>query len=214
MAIENFSPFINCIFEQLKRNLPGEDVQYKMAPYRQRLDKSAIAAMNPRHSGVLMLLYEKNNNWFTVFTQRKKYAGVHSGQMSFPGGKLEAGDENLIATSLRETEEEVGIPQKKVEILGLLSELYIPPSNFLVQPVVGYLKESIPFKAQENEVEKIVEIPLSFFKNDNNIKQIKMQLGNSMYTTVPAFVYQEHIIWGATAIVLSEFREVCKLAGV
>lgn len=214
MAIENFSPFIRCIYEQLKLNLPGEDVQYKMAPYRQRLDKSTIAAMNPKHSGVLMLLYEKNNNWFTVFTQRKKYAGVHSGQMSFPGGKLEAGDENLIATSLRETEEEVGIPQKKVEILGLLSELYIPPSNFLVQPVVGYLKESIPFKAQENEVEKIVEIPLSFFKNDNNIKQIKMQLGNSMYTTVPAFVYQEHIIWGATAIVLSEFREVCKLAGV
>lgn len=214
MAIENFSPFIRCIYEQLKLNLPGEDVQYKMAPYRQRLDKSTIAAMNPKHSGVLMLLYEKENSWFTVFTQRKKYAGVHSGQMSLPGGKLEKSDDNLIATSLREAEEEVGVPRQRIEVLGLLSELYIPPSNFLVQPVVGYLKEPSLFKAQEKEVEKIVEIPISFFKNDSNIKLIKMQLNNSIYTKVPAYVYQEHIIWGATAIVLSEFSEVCKLAGV
>jgi 8-oxo-dGTP pyrophosphatase MutT (NUDIX family) len=211
MELENFSPFIKLLRQRLQSNLPGEDAQYKMAPnYRPRLDRQTIETLQPRHGGVLMLLYEKNNEWFTVFTQRRNYHGVHSGQMSFPGGKFEEKDENIVKTALREAEEEVGIMQSEIEVLGLLTDLYIPPSNFLVQPVVGYLPFATTFVPQEREVEEIVEIPIAFFANDNNIQQTKVSVGKELFANVPAFVFGKHIIWGATAIMLSEFREIYK----
>ena len=203
--------FDKTIIEKLKtelgKPLPGEEAQYRMAPpYRPNLSKEEILKLNPRISGVMLLLYEKNNLLHLVFTQRKKYEGVHSGQMSFPGGKKDETDLDIIQTALRETEEEVGIEKNKIEIIGQLSELYIPPSNFLVHPVVGFSNSIENFIPQKNEVEKIVEIPVDFFLDQQNINlktEIKIFNGNVVY--VPAYIFNEHIIWGATAIILSEF---------
>ena len=203
--------FDKTIIEKLKtelgKPLPGEEAQYRMAPpYRPNLSKEEILKLDPRISGVMLLLYEKDNLLHLVFTQRKKYEGVHSGQMSFPGGKKDEEDSDLIQTALRETEEEIGIEKNKIEIIGQLSELYIPPSNFLVQPVVGFSNSIENFIPQKNEVEKIVEIPVDFFLDQQNINlktEIKIFNGNVVY--VPAYIFNEHIIWGATAIILSEF---------
>lgn len=199
--------FIPKLKAELQQPLPGEEVQYRMAPdYRLRMTKEEIRARNPRVSGVMLLLFEKENELHIVFTQRKQYEGVHSGQMSFPGGKKDEGDKDLIETALRETFEEVGVEPEKIEILGQLSELYIPPSNFLVYPTVGFATGIKQFIPQQKEVEKVVELPVSFFLNEKNINlKTEIKLFNDAVVHVPAYIHNDHIIWGATAIILSEF---------
>ena len=201
---------IDKLTEELKKPLPGEDAQYMMAPsYRPKLTPEQIAANSPKIGGVLLLLYEKYGLLNIVFTQRKEYQGVHSAQMSFPGGKKDAADENIIETALRETKEEIGVEPERIKILGQLTELYIPPSNFLIYPVVGFSKDIGLFEAQKREVEKIVEIPLDFFLDKKNInKQTEIKLFNNNVVRVPAYIYNEHIIWGATAIILAEFTYI------
>ncbi len=209
------SDFIEKIKQRLRQPLPGENAQYKMAPsYRPRMTSDEILQQHPRIGGVLILLYQKENEWQTVFTQRRKYAGVHSGQMSFPGGKFDDADEDIIQTALREAEEEIGVPKAAVEVIGRLTELYIPPSNFLVHPVVAHLHGAKNFIPQEREVQEIVEIPLSFFLPAKNIRQTEIHLQQGVTAKVPAFIFGEHIIWGATAIVLSELREILQEAGL
>lgn len=195
------------IKHELQQPLPGEDAQYRMAPsYRPRLTHEQIMAHKPRISAVMVLLYEKDGELHLVFTLRHQYDGVHSGQMSFPGGKRDEGDKDLTETALRETWEEVGVTADKIEVLGRLSELYIPPSNFLVYPAVGYAKEVQVFAPQEEEVDEIVQIPLSFFLDNENINlQTEIKVYNGQVVRVPAYVLGKYIIWGATAIMLSEF---------
>lgn len=177
-----------------------------MAPsYRPRLSKEQIAAYNPRISAVLIVLYEQDGQLTTALTQRHAYQGVHGGQMSFPGGKREEGDPDLIHTALREAEEEIGVKRDELELLGQLSELYIPPSNFLVQPVIAFMPGQRQFTPQANEVEKIVEIPLNYFMDDANVNlQTEIKLFNGTIVRVPAVTYKGHVIWGATAIIISE----------
>ncbi|MDW8273832.1 MAG: CoA pyrophosphatase [Chitinophagales bacterium] len=205
--------FILCLKDCFSRPLPGESAQYRLAPeFRPRLTAESITALNPRRGAVLVLLYQKQKEWYMLLTLRRKYPGVHSGQMSFPGGKFEATDPSLIHTALREAQEEVGLPQQHIETIGQLTQLYIPPSNFLVQPVVGFTYPSPTFAPNSREVEQIVEIPVSFFLNDSNITHTRVEVGKNLYATVPAFIYKHYTIWGATAIILSEFREVWKEA--
>jgi 8-oxo-dGTP pyrophosphatase MutT (NUDIX family) len=198
---------INRLTEALKKPLPGQEVQYRMAPaYRPHLSQQQILSNNPKLGGVLLLLYEKNNVLHIVFTQRREYNGVHSAQMSFPGGKKDEGDKDLVQTALRETKEEIGVSPEHITVLGQLTQLYIPPSNFLVYPSVGYAVNISKFVPQQEEVAQIVEIPLSFFLDKANINlQTEIKLFGNNIVRVPAYIYEKHIIWGATAIMLSEF---------
>lgn len=199
--------FIEKLKQELQKPLPGEEAQYRMAPsYRPRLTKEEILANHPRLSGVMLLLFEKNNELYIAFTQRKQYEGVHSGQMSFPGGKKDISDTGLLETALRETFEEIGIERNKIDVIGSLSELYIPPSNFLVHPSVGFVSDFEKFIPQQNEVEKVVEIPVSFFFDNRNVNlRTEIKLFDGSVVKVPAYIFNEHIIWGATAIMLAEF---------
>ncbi|HLP50998.1 MAG TPA: CoA pyrophosphatase [Chitinophagales bacterium] len=199
--------FIDELRAELSRPLPGETAQYRMAPsYRPRLTPQQIAALNPRISGVMLLLYERAGLLNIAFTQRKTYEGVHSGQMSFPGGKKDEEDNDLVQTALRETEEEIGLDRNRIEIIGRLSELYIPPSNFLVYPSVGFVEQVTEFVPQPTEVEKVVEVPVDFFLNQQNINmQTEIKVMGGTIVRVPAYHFNGHVIWGATAIMLSEF---------
>ena len=201
-----YSDFYNQLKEEFKRELPGESAQAKMAPNVRRHFKSTTKR---RNAGVLILLYPKNNQLYTVFIKRSEYEGVHSGQISFPGGKYEPGDQNLEHTALRESNEEIGINPEEVNILGKLTPLHIPVSNFYVIPFVGFY-ESVPiFKREPNEVEKIIEIPLTELLTPENCTFQEFNYSDLAFTA-PIYKPKELVIWGATAMIMSEFLEVIK----
>ena len=190
----------------LKRPLPGKIGQYIMAPeYRPDYELGEVMKFNPRIGGVLLLLDPTDGPTQIIFTLRKQYLGTHSGQMSFPGGKQEAADADIRYTALRETHEEIGIAPDQIRVIGRLTELYIPPSNFLVYPTVGVLGQTAVFKKQENEVEEIVKIPLSFFLDPVNRRKTKITVSEGHKVEVPAYLFGGYTIWGATAIMMSEF---------
>jgi 8-oxo-dGTP pyrophosphatase MutT (NUDIX family) len=182
-----------------------------MAPgYRPDYETEEVMKFNPRIGGVLLLLAPGDDEIKIILTLRKQYLGTHSGQMSFPGGKREETDIDLTHTSLRETHEEIGIAPQQIKVIGQLTELYIPPSNFLVYPTVGVLQEGASFAKQIDEVEEIVPIPLSFFLDEKSRGTTKIKVMGNTQVDVPAYNYDKYTIWGATAIMLSEFVYLLK----
>ncbi len=195
--------------------LPGEASHYKMAPevrIRELLD-GKIKKKNPRKAAVLALFYPGvANRTQLLCILRKTYNGVHSNQVGFPGGKVEMEDENLMVTALRETYEEVGVEPKDVEIVREISEIYIPPSNFEVQPYIGLYKKPQPFVLQEDEVERSIEISLMDFLNEHNVVTRKLSTSYATEIDVPAFKLNGYIVWGATAMMLSEIKTLLNQA--
>lgn len=167
---------------------------------------------NPRKSAVMMLFYPKNNITHLVLIKRNTYPGIHSAQISFPGGKAELEDTGLAETALRETFEEVGVEAAAIEVIMQFSELYIPPSNFLVTPFLGISHTELQFTPDPNEVDTIIELPLDVFLDDSIVKPVQLQTSYAQNITVPAFMVEGHIVWGATAMMLSELKETIKIA--
>ncbi len=147
-----------------------------------------------------------------VLILRKTYKGVHSNQVGFPGGRVEVNDRDLEHTALRETEEEVGIPQQEVEVVRGLSRLYIPPSNFWVHPFMGIMKKTPILVPQEDEVEAVLEINLKDFMSDSCLTKEILSTSYAKEIEVPAFILSGHVVWGATAMMLSEMKDILKQA--
>lgn len=141
---------------------------------------------------------------------RKVYEGVHSNQIGFPGGKVELEDRDLLQTALRETQEEVGVPPHAVEVIRELSEVYIPPSNFLVKPYMGIYRDPKPFVKEEKEVERIVEVFLKDFLDDANHIEEMLSTSYAKNMNVPAYRLNGYTVWGATAMMLSEIKELLR----
>ena len=201
---------INHLESSLKNELPGFEGQKDMAPLsRQHPSEYAIDGTT-RVSGVLLLLYPLNNTMNIVFILRPRYNGVHSGQIAFPGGKREEFDNDITATALREAEEEVGVDRNTVTPIGRLTELYIPPSNALVTPTVGFTDHRPDFIPQPEEVADILESPIEHFLNEDNIGSIDMEIRGGVLKDVPYYNLNGHKIWGATAMMLSEFTKILK----
>lgn len=170
-----------------------------------------IKRENPRKAGVMALFYPNDERRTSLLLiLRKTYKGVHSNQIGFPGGKVEKEDLDLAATALRETYEEVGVPPEKVHVIKSLTEIYIPPSNFEVQPFIGLYQKSIPFILQESEVEALVEVSLTDFMDDSKIFMQKLNTSYAENIDVPAFKLNGYTVWGATAMMLSEIKELIK----
>jgi 8-oxo-dGTP pyrophosphatase MutT (NUDIX family) len=188
-----------------KGTLPGMDSHLIMAP-RHRIDDMRKAELQPDaiKSSILILFYTRNNADHLVFIKRPVYNGVHSGQIAFPGGRWEVTDKSLYHTALREAREEIGINTQDVHFCGKLTDLFIPPSNFIVSPFVGIYKTSGVFYPDEIEVAEIIEIPFSFFLNPASVKNTIIKLANGIEILTPCFDYQGNIIWGATAMIMSE----------
>lgn len=175
------------------------------------LQEGLLKKKNPKQAAVLALFYPNQQHTTNLLLiLRKTYKGVHSNQIGFPGGKTEKEDHDLQVTALRETYEEVGVPPQHVEIVKSLSQIYIPPSNFEVQPFFGYYHEPRPFVLQESEVEALVEVSLADFLDDKKIFTKKLSTSYAKNIDVPAFKLNGYIVWGATAMMLSEIKELLK----
>ncbi|RNC88561.1 MAG: CoA pyrophosphatase [Allomuricauda sp.] len=209
----NFTQFSKQVVKIKNLHLPGEEAHFKMVPsIRERLIKEKkYHEKKPKRAGVMALFYpDADAVTSLLLILRKTYPGVHSNQIGFPGGKHEKEDDSLLQTALRETNEEVGVQQGDIEVLKELTDVYIPPSNFLVTPFLGLYKDPKPFVIQESEVEALVEVKLNDFLEDANLIEQELSTSYAQNIKVPAFKLNNQIVWGATAMMLSEVRLLLK----
>ena len=209
----NFDEFLISISKVKNIPLPAEASQFKMVPlFRQeQLEQQKENIKKAKKAGVMALFYpDKQAKTHLVLILRKTYKGVHSAQVGFPGGKLEPKDASLEAAAVRETFEEIGVPENNIEVIRALTQVYIPPSNFYVYPFLGIIKETPKFLKQDKEVEAVIEVPLQHFLNDNNVVIETLKTSYSAQVEVPAFKLNNHIVWGATAMMLSEIKDLLK----
>ena len=209
----NLDQFKKLLDNELNKGLPGFDAQKIMSP---SIREHALKKSDPavaRDSSVLLLFYPKNGQLYIPFMKRTSGNTSHSGQISLPGGKYEESDSNRTVTAIRETNEELGVDCKKIKILGFLTELYIPVSDFMVLPVLGYCEKRPDFKLNPFEVEEVIEMPVQQLLTADNISEFSFTK-NNFTIHAPYFNAKGHKVWGATAMILSELRELFLRAGL
>lgn len=209
ISIADFIFFTEKLRKALSAPLPGEVVQMKMAPLsRKKMMAQGANNRNARQSAVLIVLFPEENQVKTVLIKRNSYDGVHSGQIAFPGGGVEPGDADLQHTALREANEEVGITPDQVKILGNLSNIYIPPSNFEVLPVVAYMTQPPQLHPDPAEVDTVFSCSVQTLMQPQILQQRSIVFKDGSSMDVPAFVVGEYVIWGATSMIISELNHV------
>lgn len=209
----NFNLFFNVITNVLNVELPSISSHIKMAPLERvkMMEENSYDLSSVRKAAVMMLFYPKNAVTHLVLIVRNSYPGVHSSQIAFPGGKVEDIDFDLKQTALRETYEEIGIHPNDIDVIRDFSSIYIPPSNFLVYPFLGVSQTELTFNLQEEEVAGIIELPLSALLDDAIMSIKNLETSYSKLIEVPVFQIEEHTVWGATAMMLSELKDVLKM---
>lgn len=211
----DFQFFLESVSKIKNIPLPAEASQFKMSPpFRKELIETYRERMvHAKKAGVLALFYpDLKEKTRLVLILRKTYKGVHSAQIGFPGGKLEPQDQNLQMTAIRETYEEVGVKQDMVTVIKEMTQVYIPPSNFYVQPFIGISTLTPTFKKQDEEVEDIVEVLLEHLLDETTVVTRSVATSYNREVEVPAFNLNGHVVWGATAMMLSEIKDLLKHA--
>lgn len=195
--------------------LPGKKGQAPLRPYvKIYKDLDAPVLPNKKEGAVMSLIYPVNNIPHILFIERPVYEGVHSGQIAFPGGKIEQTDASFLDAALRETYEEIGIAPQSVEVLGSLSEVYVLASNFMVYPFVGILNEIPEIIPDRKEVAGTLEVPLFTFFEPNIIKEKPMKNGIGLNLMAPYYDLQGKILWGATAMMVSELCTIIQTRNI
>ncbi len=210
------STLVGLLEKELKNPLPGIQAHNIMLPvvrqdgYLKNVDEN----QKPKSGGVLILLYKGQDGQIKFpLMLRTEYDGVHSGQVSFPGGKMEDTDKDIFYTALRESEEELGIVPEQVQILGSLSEVFVIVSNFIIHPVLAY-SESIPdYKPDPKEVQVVIETGLEDIISEHKRKYGELMVRGKYRIETPYFDIQDRVVWGATAMILSELSELVKRTG-
>ncbi len=188
-------------------NLPGQEAQYLMAPpVRKLYADTASYKATAKQSAVCVALHLNINNEWCVYLMQRTNQGVHGHQISFPGGKVDAEDVTYLHTALREFNEEVGSITEHV-VIGMLTPLYIPPSNFYVEPYLVVVQAPIVLNISSDEVEKLYSVPLHSLFNNANVSTTQSTLPNGEVLQTPCFKITELVIWGATAMILSELKQ-------
>ncbi|MGY0392812.1 NUDIX hydrolase [Bizionia sp. KMM 8389] len=208
-----FKEFLKSVSKIENIPLPAESSQFKMSPpFREQLEMVQSSRLkDAKKAGVVALFYpDLVSETKLVLILRKTYKGVHSAQVGFPGGKLELSDESIKHAAIRETWEEIGVPEKELEILRAMTKIYIPPSNFYVYPFFGIAKSTPKFIKQDEEVEAIIEVALKDFLNEGSVVTKTVSTSYSKAVEVPAFHLNNHVVWGATAMMLSEIKDLLK----
>lgn len=196
--------------ERLLQPLPGGDAHelfraHPVGDVKPLFDHK----LPPKPGGVIILLYEEKGKIKFPLTKRPEYTGAHSGQVSLPGGKAEPG-EDAIATALRECEEEIGIDRNYVSVIGRLSDFFVMPSNFMVTPVIASIDTSIAFRPDTREVVKIISADLEDILKDDAMKQKEILAAGRFRMNAPHFVIEDEVVWGATAMMVNEFRMILR----
>ncbi|MGP8217745.1 MAG: NUDIX hydrolase [Bacteroidia bacterium] len=206
-----FIEFIDILKDEIGHGLPGWDAQSRMISGRPKMDIDLISKRNPRQSSVLVWLFPLNEEIYTRLILRTEYKGVHSAQVAFPGGTKEDSDTSLWQTALREAYEEVGILSEKVKYIGKLSPVYIPPSNFWVQPYIGMSENSMPALIQQNEVQKAIDFNVRLLLDPaKKGKKPILRSGSNTEMETPYYNIEGYTVWGATAMMLSELEELLR----
>ena len=201
------SHLISLIISRMNRPLPGYHSHNQVMNHRKPIADINFEKLNPKKSAVLLHLYPFQEQLHISYIERPTYNGVHSNQISFPGGKFEEQDESLMHTAIREANEEVNVDPKEVEVIGSLSEIYIPPSNFLVKPYISFQKTRPNFIADIREVQQVIEIPLEYL--------LSQELGNhpiirgTETAQVKGYLINGKVMWGATAMITKELIDIC-----
>jgi 8-oxo-dGTP pyrophosphatase MutT (NUDIX family) len=188
----------------LRQPLPGRAAQQTMAVRPRPGDRPDLPSPCPHEGAVLLLAYRRQGELVLPFTRRTDKLEMHRGQISLPGGHREPQDGSYEQTALRETCEELGIPERAVEILGPLTPLFIPVSSFCVYPYVGYARRAWTLRPDAREVAEAFEAPLQRLL-DPATRRVQIHFRDNQRFEVPAYEVGEHHIWGATAMILAEF---------
>lgn len=208
-----FSRFTELMSKIDKIPLAGLKAHQEMIPVSREtlIEEAAINPREPLHAGVLALFYPSfTQETMLILILRNTTPGVHSGQMGFPGGRIEAKDESLKDAALRETYEEIGVLPSNVNVIRELTKTFIPPSNFWVHPFLGIAKNTPRFRRQESEVKELVPVKLEDFLNESNVVTETLSTSYGDYIEVPAFSLNNKIVWGATAMMLNEVKTLFK----
>jgi 8-oxo-dGTP pyrophosphatase MutT (NUDIX family) len=207
IGLGNFDP--QWLTGRLRRDKPGLQAQLKMVP-EPRPGQKVYTEVETTclKAGVMVLLYQREGSWHIVLIRRPNTVLTHKDQVGFPGGQLEPG-ENFEQAALRETWEELGVYPNQIQIIGSLTPLYIPPSNFCIYPLIATSSGPLSFKPHPQEVAEIIEVPLIHLTNSRNVHRETWRIGGQP-VEVPFYSFEHHKIWGATAMVLAEFLEILK----
>lgn len=202
--------FASELQKRIIKGLPGIPAQKQMAP-RTDIDARFVeaASVNARQGAVLILFYPDDGEiWFPLI-QRPTYQGAHSGQIALPGGKMDPGDHDLVETALRETEEEIGVDRNIIKTIGTLTPLFIPASNFKILPVVGYVPLKPVFVPDAFEVKSIIHAKLHDLRDAPPLIKT-ISLASGIKVEAPYYNVMDHVVWGATAMILSEMFYLLK----
>tara|TARA_Y100000766_G_C18892229_1_gene599133 strand:+ start:1240 stop:1878 length:639 start_codon:yes stop_codon:yes gene_type:complete len=200
----DFSKAVSIFNNYTKNKLKGKIAHLELAPFRAKYPN--LKVLPHKTAAVLVLLYPIDNETHFVLIERTKYKGKHSGQISFPGGKKEKGDFTIIDTALREAKEETNIYSEEVEIIGELSKIFIPPSNFEVTPILALSKKPPDFIPNKREVVKILEVKIKDLIHPKTVKKIKIEFDKGKTLNTPYFDLNSKVVWGATAMILNELK--------
>jgi 8-oxo-dGTP pyrophosphatase MutT (NUDIX family) len=206
----DFNKVVNALENALRDPLPGADAHEPMRAIPVGEVKAKFDhKIPPKQGSVLILLYQQEGLIKFPLIKRAEYIGTHSAQVSFPGGKAEAG-EDVYQTALRETEEEIGISREHIHVLGRLTDFFVIPSNFVVTPVVAFMNTIPVFIPDPYEVARIISANTHDLVSDDSIRQKEILVGGTFRLMAPHFEIEDEIVWGATAMMLNEFRILLK----
>ncbi len=205
-----FKLLVDRLLERLQLPLPGGDAHEEFRAHPVGSVRPLFNHANPpRPGGVLILLFEERGQIKFPLIRRPDYLGAHGGQVSLPGGKTEE-NEDVVETALRECYEEIGVPSPDLRVLGKLSDFFVMPSNFMVTPVIAVSETRPEYKPNPAEVQRVLEMDMDAILRDDAIKQKEILAAGKYRMLAPHFEVSGEIVWGATAMMLNEFRIILK----